>query len=161
MIQILLVLSISFLVMTPIFSKKMWQRWTTYIARAQLTFQTFTLLQEYLYRQSQYSKPWDSKCLALIAQMVRTVDMNPKVGGSSPSQVETFSVSKTLTLSQKLTFVCRKRMLLPAHSFIPPEPVFKTWSGPSCGCQAVFYIACRSYNCHIVDIYFLLCYAYE
>ena len=81
MIQILLVLSISFLVMTPIFSKKRWQRWTTYIARAQLTFQTFTLLREYLYRQSQYSKPWDSKCLALIAQMVRTVDMNPKFWG--------------------------------------------------------------------------------
>ena len=37
--------------------------------------------------------------LALIAEMVRAFDMNPKVGGSSPPQVETFSVSKTLTLS--------------------------------------------------------------
>ena len=26
--------------------------------------------------------------------------MNPKVGGSSPAQVETFSVSKTLTLTR-------------------------------------------------------------
>ena len=31
--------------------------------------------------------------------------MNPKVGGSSPPQVETFSVSKTLTLSQEHPFV--------------------------------------------------------
>ena len=36
--------------------------------------------------------------------------------GSSPPQVETFSVSKTLTLSQEHPFVCRKWMLLPAHS---------------------------------------------
>ena len=37
-------------------------------AHAQLTFQMLTLLQKYLYRQSQYSTTWDSKCLALIAQ---------------------------------------------------------------------------------------------
>ena len=61
-------------------------------------------------------RTWDSKCLALIAQMVRAFGMNPKVGDSSPSQVETFSVSKTLTLSQEHPFVCRKWMLLPAHS---------------------------------------------
>ena len=67
-------------------------------------------------RQSQYSTTWDSKCLALIAQMVRAFGMNPKVGGSSPPQVETFSVSKTLTLSQEHSFLCRKWMLLPAHS---------------------------------------------
>ena len=42
------------------------------VARAQLTFQMLTLLQTYLYHQSQYSKTWDWKCLALIAQMVRT-----------------------------------------------------------------------------------------
>ena len=46
---------------------------------AQLTFQMITLLQVYLYRQSQYSKTWDSKCLALIAQIVRAFGMNPKV----------------------------------------------------------------------------------
>ena len=40
------------------------------VARAQLAFQMLTLLQNYLYWQSQYSKTWDSKCLALIAQMV-------------------------------------------------------------------------------------------
>ena len=52
---------------------------------------------------------------AVIAQMVRAFGMNPKVGGSSPPSVETFSVSKTLTLSQEHRFVCRKWMLLPAH----------------------------------------------
>ena len=31
-------------------------------------FQMLTLLQIYLYRQSQCSRTWDSKCLALIAQ---------------------------------------------------------------------------------------------
>ena len=40
---------------------------------------------------------WDSKCLALIAQWVRAFAMNPKVGGSNPPQVETFSVSDTFT----------------------------------------------------------------
>ena len=39
---------------------------------------------KYLYRQSQYSTTWDSKCLALIAQLVRTFGMNTKVGWSSP-----------------------------------------------------------------------------
>ena len=44
------------------------------------------------YHQSQYSKTWDSKYLALIAQMVRGFGMNPKIGDSSPPQVETISV---------------------------------------------------------------------
>ena len=48
-----------------------------------------------------HSKTWGSKCLALLAQLARAFGMNPKVGGSSPPQGETFSVSKTLTLSQK------------------------------------------------------------
>ena len=38
------------------------------VARAQLTFQMLTLLQKYLYHQSQYSTTWGSRCLALIAQ---------------------------------------------------------------------------------------------
>ena len=42
--------------------------------------------------------------------MVRAFGMNPKVGGSSPSQVETFSVSKTLTLSQE-------HVILSCHTF--------------------------------------------
>ena len=70
----------------------------------------------YLYRQSQCSETWDSKCLALIAQMVRAFGMNPKVGGSSLPQVETFSVSKTLKFPQEHPFVWRKWMLLPTHS---------------------------------------------
>ena len=74
----------------------------------------FTL--RYLHRQSQYSNAWHSKCLALIAQMVRIFGMNPKVGASSPQQVETFTVSNTLTPSQEHPFVGRKWILLPAHS---------------------------------------------
>ena len=68
------------------------------VARAQLTFHIITLLQKYLYRQSECSKTRDSKCLALIAKMVEEFSMNPKIGGSSPPQVETFSVSKTLSV---------------------------------------------------------------
>ena len=71
------------------------------VARAQSTFQMLTLLQKYLYHQSQYSKTWDNKCLALISQMVRAFGINPKVGGSSTPQVETFSVSKPSTRSQE------------------------------------------------------------
>ena len=76
--------------------------------RAQFIFKMLTLLQKYLYRQSQYPKTWDYKCLALIAQMIRAFGMNPKVRGSSPPQVETFSVSKNLTLPQDSPFVRRK-----------------------------------------------------
>ena len=72
------------------------------VDRAQLTFQMVTLLQKYLYHQSQYSKTWDSICLALIAQMVIAFGMNPKIGGSSPLQFETFSVSKALTLHKNI-----------------------------------------------------------
>ena len=54
------------------------------VARAQLLLQMLTSLQLYLYHQSQYSKTWDSTCLALVAQMVRTFGINPKLVGSSP-----------------------------------------------------------------------------
>ena len=63
-----------------------------------------------------YLFSWCFITLALIAQIVRAIDVNPKVGDSSPPQVETFSVSKTLTLSQEHQFVRRKWLLLPAHS---------------------------------------------
>ena len=78
------------------------------VAPAQLIFQMLTLLKKYRYHQSQYSKTWDSKCLALIAQKVGAFGMNLKVWGSSPRRVETFSVSKTLTYSHEHPFVCRK-----------------------------------------------------
>ena len=39
---------------------------------------------------------------ALIARMVRAPGMKPEVGGSSPPQVETFSVSKPLTLYKNI-----------------------------------------------------------
>ena len=82
------------------------------VARAMLTFQILTLLKKYLYRQSQSSKTWYIKCLALIAQLVRAFGMNPKVGGLNPSQVETFSVSKTLTLSQEYPMMLNLWLLL-------------------------------------------------
>ena len=53
-------------------------------------------LQKYLYCQSEYSPTWDSKWLDLIAQMIRVFGMNPKVGGSSPPEVETFFVLKII-----------------------------------------------------------------
>ena len=76
-------------------------RWYTFweIQPRQLTFQMLTLQQKYLYHHSQYSRTCDSKCLALITQVVRAFGM--KVGGSSPPQDETFSVSKISTLSQE------------------------------------------------------------
>ena len=101
------------------------------VARAQSIFQMLTLLEKYLYRQRQYSKPWDGKCLALIAQMVRAFGMNPKVGGSSPSQVETFSVLKnfdtftrTSVRVSKMNVVVRAQLtfqmltLLQKHPFV-------------------------------------------
>ena len=50
------------------------------VVREQLAFQMLALLKKYLYRQSPCSKSWDSKCLALIAQIVRAFGMNPEVG---------------------------------------------------------------------------------
>ena len=63
---------------------------------------------KYLYHQSQYSNTWDSKCVALISQVVKSFSMNLKVGVSSPPQVETFSVSKTWTLSREYTCTSQK-----------------------------------------------------
>ena len=85
------------------------------VAYEQWTSRMLSLLQKYLYRQSQNSETLGRKCLALIAQMVRVFGMNPNVGDSNPPQVETFSVSKALTLSQEHPFVCRKWMLLPTQ----------------------------------------------
>ena len=56
-------------------------------------------IKKYLYRQSQCSNTWDSKCLVLIAQMVRAFGMNPP-------QVQTFSVSKKLWHFHKNTRSC-------------------------------------------------------
>ena len=49
---------------------------------------------KYLYRQTQYSKTWDGKCLAHISQMDRAFGMNPKVGGSSPLRSRHFLSQK-------------------------------------------------------------------
>ena len=69
--------------------------------RAQLTYQMLTLLQKYLYRQSQYSTTWDSKCLALVAQMVRAFGMNPKVRVfESPSGQDIFCLKNFDTFTR-------------------------------------------------------------
>ena len=80
-----------------------------------VNIQILTLFKKYLYCQSQCSKHGTAKCLALITQMVRAIGMNPKVGGSSPPQVETFR-SQNPYISQEHPFMCRKWMMLPAHS---------------------------------------------
>ena len=65
------------------------------VARAQLAFQMLTLFAKYLHYQNQYSNTGRrSKCRALITQIVRAFGLNPKIGGSGPTQVEAFSVSK-------------------------------------------------------------------
>ena len=46
---------------------------------------------KYLYRQSQYWTPWDSKCLALKTLMVRAFGVNPKVRSSSPPEEKKLS----------------------------------------------------------------------
>ena len=79
----------------------------------QLTFQMLTLLHKYLHHQSRYSTTWDSKYLFLIDQIVRAFAMNPKLGGSSPPEVETFfciNISDTFTRTSPL--VGRKWILL-------------------------------------------------
>ena len=86
------------------------------VARAQLAFQMLTLLNKYLYRQSQYSKTLDGKCLALIAQMIRAFGVNRKVGGSSPPQVETYSVSKNFgTYTRTSVRVSKKNAVAHPH----------------------------------------------
>ena len=90
------------------------------VVRAQWTFQMLTLQTKYLFHQSLYSKTWVRKFLVPVAQMVRAMDLNQKVVSSSPSCVETLSVSKTSTLSQEHPFVSRKWMQLPTHVFDTP-----------------------------------------
>ena len=59
---------------------------------------------------------WYFNCWPYLKKLYTTSASIEKLGGSSSPQVETFSVSKTLTLSQERSFVCRKWMLLPARS---------------------------------------------
>ena len=80
-------------------------------------FKMLTLLQKYLYRKSQCSKTWDSTCLALIAQMVRSFGMNPKVVGfESPSGRDIFcfkiidTFTRTSVRVSKLTAVARAQL---------------------------------------------------
>ena len=52
----------------------------------------------------------------MLQNIGNQLGMNPKVGGSSPPWVETFSAPKTSTLSQEHPFLRRQRMLSPTHS---------------------------------------------
>ena len=74
--------------------------------------------------------------LSLVAQVIKTLDMNPKVGGSSPPQAEAFSVSKASTFSQEHLFVNKKEssflrtinisnVHFSAKTSIPQELLFK------------------------------------
>ena len=88
--------------------------YTSTFALVQYLYVNFTV--KYSYGQSQYSTTRDSKCLVLVTQIAKVFDMNPTLGCSSPSQVETFSMSETLTLSQVYLFVSRKWMLSLTHN---------------------------------------------
>ena len=83
-------------------------------------------------------KTWDRKCLALITQMVRAFDMNPMVGGSSPLQVETFSVSKHCHFHKNIRSCDENECFCPrtvnisnvnftSQISISPGLVFKIW----------------------------------
>ena len=54
-------------------------------------------------------KTWYREYLTSIRQVVRAFDMNPKVAGLSATRVETFSVSKTSTLSKEHSFALHWR----------------------------------------------------
>ena len=84
--------------------------------------------------RASWKKTWDSKCKALVAQMVKAFGMNPKVRCSSFPQVETFYASKTLVISQEHPFCvenecCCSRPVkiwngnLTSKIFVLPEPV--------------------------------------
>ena len=104
-----------------------------------------TLLQKYLYHQSQYSATWDSKCLALIAQMVRAFGMNPKRGVRVPLRSRHF-LSQKLWHFHKSARSCGENECCCSHTVnisnvnftskisTPPEPVFNNMgqqmSGP-------------------------------
>ena len=84
------------------------------VSGPQLTFQMLASLQKYLYRQSQYSKTWGSKYLALIAQMVTALRMNPKAGLESPSGRDIFGL-KNFDTFLRISVRESKMMLMPAH----------------------------------------------
>ena len=81
------------------------------VARAQLTFQMLTLLWKYLYCQSQHGTANIWPC---YLNMLEHSAWIRRLGVRVPLRLRHFL--STLTLSQEHLFVCRKWMLLPAHS---------------------------------------------
>ena len=78
------------------FVSQKWMLWPAHISHFKC------LLKKYLHRQNEYSNTWDGKCLALIAHVVRSFVINPKVGGSSSPEDDTFSVSKNSTFHKNI-----------------------------------------------------------
>ena len=77
----------------------------------------------------------------MITQMVRIFDMNPKVEGSCPSQVETFSVSKILTLSQEHPFVLEMNTVARTQLTFPMLTLLKKYQFTTFnGCTVVVWI---------------------
>ena len=72
-------------------------------------------LKKCLYQHSQNLKTWDSKCLALIAQMVRTFGLNPKVGGSSPLRSDIFRLKTFDTFTRTPVRVSKMKAVAPAQ----------------------------------------------
>ena len=72
------------------------------VAHAHLSFQILTLLQKYLYCQSQYSKPLGSKCLALIAEISDTFTR------TSIRESKIYAVARAQLTSQMFTLLQRE-----------------------------------------------------
>ena len=113
------------------------------VARAQLTFQMLTLLQKYLYRQSQYSKTWDSKCLVLIAQIFRAFGMNPKIGVRVPLRPRHFLSQKFATFKRTLVRVSKTNAAVRAKLTFQMLTLLRISSLVSLTCMCyMWYIIC-------------------
>ena len=68
--------------------------------------------------QCRYQKTCDSKCLALIAQMISEFGMNPRIGGLSPPPLKSshFLFQKLWQFRKNIRPCVEKGILLPAHS---------------------------------------------
>ena len=73
--------------------------------------------QKYLYHQSQYSKIWDIKYLAPVAQIVKYSAWIQRLWGSNPAWVETISIlknfdtfSRTSVRKSKMNGVARTQL---------------------------------------------------
>ena len=85
-------------------------------------------------------------------------------GGSRPYQVETFSVSKTLTLSQEHPFVCQKLMLLPTNREMLTQVYFRNIHAHNMFSAIIYqlidhmlsYLKCKMCATDIIEFNFLI-----